>query len=221
MATGTWRLSKSNKPPKSAQTIYKNFGNPACPCVVYRIHNVGENAVLVNGAIHLEPGDDGDVSGASIEVSLVDRDQSASGTYDLICCCTDCGGAGVADPGKDRKAPSLNVEVEIPGDLHVPGTTPAKIGQPLPFWWQVRGADPQSRFTFTANVFVPALNRGFPVVTGEEPLHVTSPHPTRWGTVNLPTIGLLQKNILYVEVTDLAAGEAWGIGSSRAFDIES
>src|SRR5208282_5832615 len=102
--------------------IYANLGKPCCPCVVYRVHNDGPAAVFVGGgAIHLDPGEDGDISGPKIDVALTKApalcppgstviEQRSHGTYDLLCCCGGCGTCPASTPASPA-ASGAKVEI--------------------------------------------------------------------------------------------------------------
>lgn len=96
MASGKWTLCEA----KRERIIYANLGKPCCPCVVYRVHNDGPAAVIAGRSIHIDPGEDGDISGPKIDLALTKvlcppgskaNEQTARGTYDLLSCCCVCG----------------------------------------------------------------------------------------------------------------------------------
>ena len=228
MAAGSWTLCET----KPERVLYANLGKPCCPCVVYRIHNNGPAAVFVgSGAIHLDPQEDGDISGPKIDVALTKKpvlcppgsntiEQMATGTYELLCCCTGCGCETTSATSTPTKttipiAAPLTVQVEVL-------LPPFKIGGMLNFQWRVQGASPQALFTFTTEIFVPDMqNKQFPVDTGQQGQFFHSPLTTRWPSIVFPStavVGALHNNFLIVHVTEPATG-ATGSANSIPFDI--
>ena len=89
--TGVWNISGDG-----TQNVYTDIGPAQGPGVVYRIHNDGPDNVFAGNALRgaeggalILPGCDCDISGSPIQIGLTGRfvgEQSASGTYALVCC---------------------------------------------------------------------------------------------------------------------------------------
>jgi len=221
MTSGSWTLCET----KPERVLYANLGKPCCPCVDYRVHNGGPAPVIVGGIIHLDPGEDGDISGPRITVALTKGpvlcppgsttiEQSAQGTYELLCCCT-CGCGTASTATSTSPPPPLTVTVQV----LTPNPT---IGGLLAFSWRVQGASPQSTYQFTTQIQVPNLNdQQFVVTTGQEGMSLASPHTTRWPSIVFPSaalVGTLYNNFLIVTVTEPSTG-ATGVGNSGTFEI--
>jgi hypothetical protein len=88
--TGVWNVISGD-----TQIVYVNIGPTQGPLVVYRIHNDGPDVVYAGnlaagggGTALIQPGTDCDISGSQIAIRFSERqrNQSASGTYELLCC---------------------------------------------------------------------------------------------------------------------------------------
>jgi hypothetical protein len=89
---GVWSVSNWQQ----VWTVYINIGPAQGPLVVYRIHNDGPETVFAGnaaggdaGGAAIPPGCDCDISGSPIAIGIAghrETTESASGTYNLICC---------------------------------------------------------------------------------------------------------------------------------------
>jgi hypothetical protein len=88
--TGAWNVISGGP-----QIVYVNVGPTQGPLVVYRIHNAGPDPVLAGNLAEgasapalISPGTECDISGSPITIGFPEReiDQTAHGTYQLLCC---------------------------------------------------------------------------------------------------------------------------------------
>jgi hypothetical protein len=97
---GVWNIPNVD----TARTVHVNIGSAQGPLVVYRIHDDGPNTVFAGnpalgnmGGAAIPPGSHADISGSPITIGIAAHrgqpaTESASGTYELICCQPDTSG---------------------------------------------------------------------------------------------------------------------------------